>query len=448
MVPMSFSAFDTHMMDVALVLARRALGTTAPNPAVGAVIADETTGEVIARGATRPGGRPHAETEALARAGTRARGATLYVTLEPCAHYGQTPPCADAVVRAEVRRVVIGIEDPDPRTRGDGIRRLEAAGIAVDVGCRAEAAHWTALGHILRITRRRPFVELKMALADDGSVPRGADGTARIVTGAEARAAAHMLRAEADAILIGGGTARDDDPALTCRLPGLAARSPIRVVLSRGLDLSPDLTVIRTAREVATWIFTGEDADAAHVRRLEAAGVRVFRLAGQSFLPHPAEGESSSLRSDGESSTRRSEGESSTLRSKGESSTRRSEGLGVGRAPTADVPDLPPPSLPHKGGGTARRGLCIRSVLARLADEGITRLLVEGGPQVWHAFASEKLADEVVLLQAGGKMSAPGAAAELAARLTPGLDLGCTETRQLGADLMTTFRVLRPAEGS
>lgn len=273
---MSFSPFDEHMMEIALALARRGLGTTAPNPSVGAVIADETTGEVIARGVTQPGGRPHAEVEALKRAGARAKGATLYVTLEPCAHHGKTPPCADAVVEAGLKRVVVGVEDPDPRTRGQGIARLRQAGIAVASGLQGEEARWVSLGHILRITAHRPFVQLKMALGGDGALPRGVDGQALFVTGPGARRAAHRLRAASDAILIGAGTARDDDPELTCRLPGLAGRSPVRVILSRGLDLSIDLKLLRTAREVPVWIFTSESTDAKRVDALESAGVRVF----------------------------------------------------------------------------------------------------------------------------------------------------------------------------
>ncbi len=275
---MSFTPFDQHMMEIALTLARRGLGVTAPNPSVGAVIADEATDELISRGVTEPGGRPHAETEALRRAGGRARGATLYVTLEPCAHHGKTPPCADAVVSAGLKRVVIGIEDPDVRTRGQGIAKLRAAGIGVETGLRADEARWVTLGHIRRVTEHRPFVQLKMAVDSSGEIPRGAAGRAVFVTGPEARSAAHRLRAESDAILVGAGTARDDDPELTCRLPGLAQRSPVRVVLSRSLDLPADLKLFRTAREVPVWIFTGEDADEPRVQAAEAAGVRVTRV--------------------------------------------------------------------------------------------------------------------------------------------------------------------------
>jgi diaminohydroxyphosphoribosylaminopyrimidine deaminase/5-amino-6-(5-phosphoribosylamino)uracil reductase len=379
-----FSDFDRHMMDVALHLARRGLGTTAPNPAVGAVVADPATGELIARGWTQPGGRPHAETEALKRAGARAQGATLYVTLEPCAHFGRTPPCADAAVAAGIARVVVGVGDPDPRTHGDGIARLEAAGIAVEVGLRGEEARWVTLGHILRITERRPFVQLKMALAADGSVPRGAGGQPLMVTSPQARALAHRLRAETDAILVGAGTARDDDPELTCRLPGLAGRSPVRVVLSRTLDLSPNLKLVRTAREVPTWIFAGGEADPDRVCTLEAAGVRVFSF--------PL-----------------------------------------------------PPGLPHEGGGEGG-AWPLADMLAQLAGEGVTRLLVEGGAAVWRAFAQAGLADEVVLFQAGaaaGRRDDAEQAAALALSHAPGLDLAPAGTHLIGPDRVTTFRVRR-----
>ncbi|MCC7251100.1 bifunctional diaminohydroxyphosphoribosylaminopyrimidine deaminase/5-amino-6-(5-phosphoribosylamino)uracil reductase RibD [Hyphomicrobium sp.] len=407
-----FSAFDAHMMRIALAMARRGLGATAPNPAVGAVIADEATGEVIARGWTQPGGRPHAETEALKRAGTRAKGATLYVTLEPCAHHGKTPPCADAVIAAGVRRVVIGVEDPDPRTHSDGVARLMAAGIVVQTGLLADEARRVTLGHILRVTARRPFVQLKMALASDGTVPRGAHGRPLLVTGEAARAAAHRLRAESDAILVGSGTARDDDPVLTCRLPGLADRSPVRIVLSRTLGLDPGLKLVRTARDVPTWVFTEDGADAEKVRVLEAGGVRVFRVPGADS-PSPC-----------------------------------GEGSGAEAAATSDVLESPSPGLPHKGGGEVEAGgLSLGDVLARLADEGITRLLVEGGETVWRAFAAERLVDEVVLFQAGGNGGGPLAPAALAVRYAPGLDLALAAHRRVGEDAVAFLRV-RGAEAS
>ena len=218
-------------MAIAARLAERGLGSTAPNPAVGAVVVEPSTGIVLGRGWTQPGGRPHAEPEALARAGARAAGATLYVTLEPCSHFGKTPPCVDTIIAAGVKRVVCGIEDPDPRVAGRGIARLRDAGIEVVRGVLRERCHSITLGHILRVTERRPFVQLKMAVDAEGNVPRGGGGQPTWVTGALSRARGHLLRARADAILIGHGTLIDDNPELTCRLPGLAARSPVRVVL-------------------------------------------------------------------------------------------------------------------------------------------------------------------------------------------------------------------------
>jgi diaminohydroxyphosphoribosylaminopyrimidine deaminase/5-amino-6-(5-phosphoribosylamino)uracil reductase len=273
------------MMAIALSLAQRGLGATAPNPSVGAVIADETTGEVIARGVTARGGRPHAETEALRRAGERARGATLYVTLEPCSHHGATPPCADAVIAAGIGRVVCAIEDPDPRVAGRGLARLRAAGIEVDRGLMAREAHWMAVGHILRVTERHPLVQLKLALDATGEVPRGRGGQPAWATGAEARAQGHLMRARADAILVGRQCVIDDDPLLTCRLPGLEDRSPVRIVVARNLEGLAQSRLARSAREHPLCIVCGERADASP---LEAAGARILRvpeIGGELWLP-------------------------------------------------------------------------------------------------------------------------------------------------------------------
>jgi diaminohydroxyphosphoribosylaminopyrimidine deaminase / 5-amino-6-(5-phosphoribosylamino)uracil reductase len=273
------------MMAIALRLAQRGLGATAPNPSVGAVIADEATGEVIARGVTARGGRPHAETEALSRAGAQARGATLYVTLEPCSHHGATPPCADAIIAAGIGRVVCAIEDPDPRVAGRGLSRLRSAGIAVERGPTAREAHWIAAGHILRVTERRPLVRVKLALDAKGELPRGSDGQPEWATSAEARAQGHLLRARADAILVGRQTVIDDDPLLTCRLPGLEDRSPVRIVIGRNLNGLTQSRVARSAREHPLWLICGPRTDAAV---LETAGTRVFRvpeIGGELWLP-------------------------------------------------------------------------------------------------------------------------------------------------------------------
>lgn len=247
-------------MKLALVLARRGVGRTWPNPPVGAVlVGGPAGGQLVARGWTQPGGRPHAEAEALARAGGRARGATLYVTLEPCAHHGKTPPCADAIIAAGVARVVCATRDPDARVAGEGIARLRAAGIAVDEDLEGEEARWTMAGHVLRQLAGRPFVRLKIAVSADGRIAPG-DGSPVWVTGEQARRMGHLLRARSDAILIGSGTLIADDPGLTCRLPGLAARSPVRVVLDTSARADPDAQTIRTAGQTPTWIMTAHGA--------------------------------------------------------------------------------------------------------------------------------------------------------------------------------------------
>lgn len=268
---------DTGYMRAALMLARRDLGRCWPNPAVGCVLVRD--GQVVGRGWTRAGGRPHAEAEALGVAGAAARGATAYVTLEPCAHQGgRGPACTDSLVAAGVARVVIGEVDPDPRTRGSGIARLQAARIQVEVGvCAAEAADLHA-GFRMRLSEGRPLVTLKLATSLDGRIAL-ANGESRWITGPASRARAHLIRAESDAILVGGATARTDDPELTCRLPGLGHRSPIRVILASRVEPLLPLRLIQTAREVPTWIVTAE-TPTTHVRDwLEKAGARLVPAA-------------------------------------------------------------------------------------------------------------------------------------------------------------------------
>ena len=321
-------SFDAHMMAIALMMARRGLGRTAPNPSVGAVVADEATGEVIARAVTAPGGRPHAETIAIAAAGERARGRTIYVTLEPCSHHGKTGPCAEAIVAAGLKRAVVGIEDPDPRVAGRGLDLLRKAGLKVQRGVLAAEARWVTRGHIVRVTERRPFVTLKLALDGEGHVPRGTGSTPVFVTSPEARAHGHLLRAQADAILVGSGTVKADNPDLTCRLPGLEDRSPIRAVLSRELDIPLNSKLVQSARKVPLWCVCGPNANQDHRAALEAAGVEIITV-----------------------------------------------------------------SLV---GGT----LWLPAVMEELVARGITRLLVEGGPMVWRAFADAALVDDVALFQA------------------------------------------------
>jgi diaminohydroxyphosphoribosylaminopyrimidine deaminase/5-amino-6-(5-phosphoribosylamino)uracil reductase len=315
---------DARFMQLALSLGRRGLGNTWPNPAVGAVVVRD--GVILGRGWTEPGGRPHAETQALKRAGKAARGATLYVTLEPCSHQGKTPPCADAVIRAGIARVVSVVEDPNPEVAGQGHNRLRARGIAVDVGVGADEASRAHAGHIRRQTENRPQVTLKLAVSAGGKA--GAAGRKPVaITGEPARDRVFLLRAMSDAILIGLGTALADNPALTCRLPGMLERSPVRVVLDAGLRIPLSLGVVATARETQTWIFGGSQASPMAEEVLRAKGVEVFRVEAKD-----------------------------------------------GR-------------------------LDLAQVLKVLAERGITRLLVEGGPTVAASFVTADLVDEVILFR-------------------------------------------------
>lgn len=248
---------DARFMALALSLGRRGLGRVWPNPAVGCVIVQQ--GRIVGRGWTADGGRPHAETLALAQAGADARGATAYVTMEPCAHHGQTPPCAEALIASGMARVVIATGDPDPRVAGRGITLLRAAGITVDLGCLAAQARADHAGFLSRITLNRPFLTLKLALSLDGRIAT-ATGESQWITGPDARRIVHLLRARHDAVLIGAGTARADNPLLTVRGLGIN-RQPVRVVVSRGLNLPLDGALARSARDVPLWLCHGPNAE-------------------------------------------------------------------------------------------------------------------------------------------------------------------------------------------
>jgi diaminohydroxyphosphoribosylaminopyrimidine deaminase/5-amino-6-(5-phosphoribosylamino)uracil reductase len=363
---------DRRFMQVALRLALRAQGRTAPNPAVGALIVDPSTGEMIARGSTQPGGRPHAEAEVLAVAGREARGKTMYVTLEPCSHHGRTPPCADAILQAGIARVVCPIEDPDPRVSGKGVALLRAAGVTVDMGVCAGDARWMAAGHILRMTQRRPFVQLKLAVSRDGLMARG-NGAPRWVTGPEARALGHLMRARADAILVGRGTVADDDPELTCRLPGLADASPRRIVLDARLRTPPTAKLVRTASQAPVTIFGGTEAAGPH---------------------YPA-------------------------------------GVAIRRAPLAETWRLD-----------------LRTVLSGLDEDGITRLLVEGGPAVARSFLDAGLVDEAVIFRGTEPLGGAGLPPILDRSLEIFEDARAwrlADERAIGTDHVRRYRALGPA---
>jgi diaminohydroxyphosphoribosylaminopyrimidine deaminase / 5-amino-6-(5-phosphoribosylamino)uracil reductase len=263
---------DARWMEHALRLGRRTLGATGANPAVGCVIVAE--GRLVGAGWTAEGGRPHAETIALAMAGEAARGATAYVTLEPCSHHGRTEPCAEALVSAGLARVVTGLEDPDPRVAGRGHAALEAAGVAVETGLLADRARRDLAGYLSRNIRKRPHVVLKLAVSADGKIAE-TPGAPTAITGEAARSWVHAVRAEADAILVGVSTVLADDPDLTCRLPGMASRSPIRVISDSRASLPPDSRVARSATTVPVWLLTLAGA----ARELTALGVELVACA-------------------------------------------------------------------------------------------------------------------------------------------------------------------------
>ncbi|MDE0392295.1 MAG: bifunctional diaminohydroxyphosphoribosylaminopyrimidine deaminase/5-amino-6-(5-phosphoribosylamino)uracil reductase RibD [Rhodospirillales bacterium] len=273
------SALDRRFMALALALAGRGLGIVWPNPAVGCVLVRD--GVIVGRGWTQLGGRPHAETEALARAGEGTRGATCYTTLEPCAHHGETGPCADALVQAGIARAVVATQDPDPRVAGRGNALLEAAGIEVTVGCMEDSARALNAGFLSRVEKGRPLVTLKLASTLDGRIATHT-GDSRWITGAQARARAHLLRACHDAVMVGAASALADDPALTCRLPGMEDTSPVRVVIDGGARLPAGHALIASAGEQPTWIVSTEalGRDGRHAEWGEA-GVEVIEVAAE-----------------------------------------------------------------------------------------------------------------------------------------------------------------------
>jgi diaminohydroxyphosphoribosylaminopyrimidine deaminase/5-amino-6-(5-phosphoribosylamino)uracil reductase len=358
-------ADDERFMALALALGRRGLGHTWPNPAVGAVIVKD--GIILGRGWTQQGGRPHAEIEALRHAKKAAQGATMYVTLEPCSHQGKSPPCADAIIRAGIARVVSALEDPNPEVAGKGHERLRAKGIKVDIGLGAAEAHRAHAGHFARVQKARPFVTLKLALSKDDKV--GLAGRKPVaLTGEEARTRVFQMRSTSDAILVGIGTVLSDNPQLNCRLPGMLERSPVRVVLDARLRLPLATSVVATVSAIPTWVFTSRKPSAIAEEILQQRGCKVFRVSDQNGK------------------------------------------------------------------------LDLDEVLKVLAEQGITRLMVEGGPRVAAGFVGTDLVDEAVLLRADKTIGADGIDA------LEGMALSAlTETLQsrgserLGADTLETF---------
>jgi diaminohydroxyphosphoribosylaminopyrimidine deaminase / 5-amino-6-(5-phosphoribosylamino)uracil reductase len=285
---------DSWYMNIALALAERGLGRVWPNPAVGCVLvqpdSDGGPGRIVGRGWTQPGGRPHAETEALAQAGGPAKGASAYVSLEPCSHHGKAPPCADALIAAGVSRVVMAVEDPDPRVCGQGLAKLRAARIEVSTGLLAREARALNRGFFTRTALGRPMFTLKTATTLDGRIATKSRDS-KWITGEAARAKGHLLRAQHDAVLTGYGTVIADDPLLNCRIPGLEDRSPIRIVVDGGLQTPLTAQVIKTARDIPTWIIARKGADPDRRKTLEKLGVDILEVdAGADGRPNMTEG--------------------------------------------------------------------------------------------------------------------------------------------------------------
>lgn len=264
---------DADYMRAALALARRGLGRTAENPSVGALIVRD--GVIVGQGWTQDGGRPHAERVALDAAGDLSRGATMYVTLEPCSHHGKTPPCANAIVAAGISRVVSALEDPDKRVAGQGHEILRKAGVEVVVGILGEEALRVTLGHVLRVRENRPMVTLKLAETLDGYAAGDEHDPRLTITSAPANARTHVLRAMHDAIMVGIGTARADDPLMTVRAPGLESRKPLRVVLDAKLALSPRSRLAASARETPVLVLGDAQADASRAKAMCEAGIEI-----------------------------------------------------------------------------------------------------------------------------------------------------------------------------
>ncbi|MDO9127844.1 bifunctional diaminohydroxyphosphoribosylaminopyrimidine deaminase/5-amino-6-(5-phosphoribosylamino)uracil reductase RibD [Parvibaculum sp.] len=271
--------YDTQFMKMALALAERGLGQVAPNPAVGCVIVreDGDRPRVVGRGWTQPGGRPHAETEALRRAGALAKGATAYVSLEPCSHHGKTGPCAEALIEAGIRRVVGALADPNPAVAGRGFALLQAKGIDVTENVCAADAHYLNEGFFLAMSEKRPLVTLKIASSLDGRIATH-DGHSQWITGDRARERGQLLRATHDAIMVGSATAIVDDPELTCRLPGLGDRSPVRIVADGRLRLPLTSKLVRDARKVPVWLLTLPGSEAQRRKAFEDCGVTLIEV--------------------------------------------------------------------------------------------------------------------------------------------------------------------------
>lgn len=364
---------DEHHMRHALLLAGRGLGQVWPNPAVGCVIVKNN--RIVGRGWTGQGGRPHAETEALKQAGKKARGSSVFVTLEPCHHTGKTPPCSMALIKAGVERVVVATKDPDPRVSGQGMDDLKDAGITVDYGLLQQQATDLNQGFLSKVILQRPLFALKTATTLDGRIATKT-GDSHWITGPGARAFGHRLRSIHDAILIGRKTLEQDRPLLTCRLPGLENRSPLRIVLDSRLSVDIHHPIMQTVDDHPLIIITGKPESCKKANRLKSLGVQVI--------------------------------------------TAKTNATGL-----IDVNDA----------------------AKKMAETGLTRVLIEGGGKVAASFLSANLIDRVYWFRAAkiiGGDGLPALAGMGVETMENVFSMERLETRPVGADILETFRIRSP----
>ncbi|MBY3220878.1 bifunctional diaminohydroxyphosphoribosylaminopyrimidine deaminase/5-amino-6-(5-phosphoribosylamino)uracil reductase RibD [Rhizobium laguerreae] len=401
---MSITPHDERFMAAAIRLSRWHLGRTATNPSVGCLIVRD--GVIVGRAVTALGGRPHAETQALAEAGALARGATAYVTLEPCSHHGKTPPCAEALIAYGVARVVISVADPDPRVSGRGIAMLREAGIEVDTGVLAAEGRHSLAAYLTRQTKNRPYVTLKLAVSADGMIGRAGEGQVAI-TGPEARAQVQALRAETDAILVGIGTAIADDPLLTVRTPGLESQSPIRIVLDPSLALPLTSKLVETAREVPVIVVASEEV---WPLSADAEGLPPSALPGIS----PTGGEIGKRR---DPNSPVSDGDGFGLRQDvGQGANPDPISPLVGEMPGRAEGGASPADMDSRRAALEAAGVEVlycnpyhpEVLLPALATRGISSLLVEGGAKTARLFLEAGLVDRIQLYQAPGVIGERG----------------------------------------
>ncbi|NKK99020.1 bifunctional diaminohydroxyphosphoribosylaminopyrimidine deaminase/5-amino-6-(5-phosphoribosylamino)uracil reductase RibD [Rhizobium leguminosarum] len=410
---MSITPHDERFMAAAIRLSRWHLGRTATNPSVGCLIVRD--GVIVGRAVTALGGRPHAETQALAEAGVLARGATAYVTLEPCSHHGKTPPCSEALIAYGVARVVISVTDPDRRVSGRGIAMLREAGIEVDAGALEAEGRQSLAAYLTRQTKNRPYVTLKLAVSADGMIGRAGEGQVAI-TGPQARAQVQALRAETDAILVGIGTAIADDPLLTVRTPSLEPQSPIRIVLDPSLALPLTGKLVETAREVPVIVVASEEVWplSADAEGLPPSALPDYRGRATGLDPSfgpPAGGEIGKRR---DPNSPVSDGDGFGLR----------QDVGQGANPDPISPIVGEmPGRAEGGAALDSRRAALEAagvevlycnpyhpevLLPALATRGISSLLVEGGAKTARLFLEAGLVDRIQLYQAPGVIGERG----------------------------------------